>query len=184
MRITPWCALLIAGACAPNRPPGSPVIRDATAVNASFGRTWDAVIDVFAEQNIPIRTMERASGFIAAERTNIAYDTPEDPAYGEQFADCGTVGRIVLIPGSATYNIVVRGDSTRSTVKVTVKYLNHGVDRTRTTTLIARECATRGVFESATEEALSGALRRDGSAARPSPSTAGDRCDARTQSAT
>jgi hypothetical protein len=47
------------------KPP--PVVREQTAVAASFGRTWDAVIDHFAERNISIRTMERSSGFIAAE---------------------------------------------------------------------------------------------------------------------
>ena len=136
------------------RPPGAAVLREPTTVNASFGRTWDAVIDVFAEENISIRTIERASGFIAAERTSIAYDTREDEAYGERLADCGTFGPIRLMPRSASYNIVVRGDSTRSTVRVTVKYLNYGADRTRMVAQNERECSTRGVFEATTEESV------------------------------
>ncbi|MGH9897071.1 MAG: hypothetical protein ACREA0_34765, partial [bacterium] len=55
------------------QPPAPPMPRDATEVTASFGRTWDAVIDEFADRNIPIRTIERASGLIATELLSISY---------------------------------------------------------------------------------------------------------------
>jgi hypothetical protein len=49
-------------ACAPPyQPPAPSGARAPTEVLTSFGRTWDGVIDVFAEENIPISTMERAS---------------------------------------------------------------------------------------------------------------------------
>src|SRR5438132_5697412 len=56
--------------------------RSPTYVAASFAKTWDAVIDVFAERNIPLRTLDRSSGFAA---------TDELGADGSaRWADCGS----------------------------------------------------------------------------------------------
>jgi len=56
-------------------------------VTSSFGRAWDAVIDVFAEANTPIRTMERASGFIAAELATIPVYTSAQRTFAHSLAD-------------------------------------------------------------------------------------------------
>lgn len=159
--MTPLCYALALGACYKPVPPGAAVTHDVTPVTASFGRTWDAVIDVFAAKNIPIKAMERASGFISAEQASIPLQTREEADYALTLADCGSVGRIQLIPATATYNVVVRGDSARSTVNVSVKYLNYGARApamagrgTNTMSPMARECATRGVFEGETEAAI------------------------------
>jgi len=85
-------------------------------VTSSFGRAWDAVIDVFAEANTPIRTMERASGFIATELATIPVYTSAQRTFAHSLADCGYRGEAVYVPTSAFYNIVVRGDSAHSTV--------------------------------------------------------------------
>lgn len=107
---------LILAACAPARGPDAPVSVEPTPVNASFGRTWDTVIDLFAEDNIAISTLDRASGFIVAER---ALATKADSA----FADCGfAIMNQRFTPGSAKYNIVVRGDSGKSTVRTNVRW--------------------------------------------------------------
>jgi hypothetical protein len=45
-------ALLLAG-CFKYQPPAPPTPRDATLVSASMGRTWDAVIDMFAATRRP-----------------------------------------------------------------------------------------------------------------------------------
>jgi hypothetical protein len=128
-------------ACAPFEPPAPPSPRIATEVAASFGKTWDAVIDVFAEQNIAIRTMERASGFIAAEVSMVAGDSVAKEN-GHPYADCGKRGADLLMPTAAAYNVVVRGDSAKSTVRATVRFTN--VSSTA-------ECSTRGVWETAFE---------------------------------
>src|SRR3712207_1620493 len=106
-----WFALFMVpvAACA-TMPAPPPPPRPATEVAAPFGRTWDAVIDEFAAQNIPIRTMERASGFIATEQLSV-------PRSSEKYADCGTDVAVPLVPHRATYNVLVRGDSTRSSAK-------------------------------------------------------------------
>ena len=102
--------------------------RAATPINASVGKTWDAVIDLFAERNIPIRTMERASGFIAAEPALVAMKD------GARWADCGGALGVKLGAERATYNVLVRGDSTHATVRATVLWERTG----------DQGCTTRG----------------------------------------
>jgi hypothetical protein len=85
------------------------------AVQASFGKTWDAVIDVFASENMSIQTLDRSSGLIVpAEALYTSADT-----LALRWADCGTetLGRPV-VPARGRFNVVVRGDSARSTVQV------------------------------------------------------------------
>src|SRR5687768_9485299 len=79
-------------------PPAAP--REAKPVGASFNRTWDAVIERFAEDNIPIRTAERTSGFLATAPMAVPASMNADA----DWADCGTapfIGR--LYPTAASY---------------------------------------------------------------------------------
>jgi hypothetical protein len=108
-----FAVLLIA--CATHNPPAPPAPREATDVRASAARTWDAVIDLFAERNIPIRTIERASGIVATGQLTVG---PE----GRKWADCGTQPSDTLRPNAAIYNVLVRGDSISSKVKATVRW--------------------------------------------------------------
>jgi hypothetical protein len=87
-----------------------------------MGQTWDAVIDLFALRNIPIRTIERASGIIATEGLRVG---PEGILWGY----CGKKGRAEYYPTTAIYNVLVRGDSTNSTVRTTVRWSHIDVDR-------------------------------------------------------
>src|SRR5437667_10539466 len=56
--------------------------RSPTYVASSFAKTWDAVIDVFSERNIPLRTLDRSSGFAATDELG-----DDRSARG---ADCGS----------------------------------------------------------------------------------------------
>lgn len=112
--------------------PATAPTREAAPVNASIGKTWDAVIDLFAEQNIPIRNMERASGFIAAEPALVTR------ADGEKWSDCGGALGVKLGATRATYNVLVRGDSSHATVRTTVLWERPGT---------SQACTTRGVWE-------------------------------------
>lgn len=120
--------------------------RQPTSVAASFGQTWDAAIDIFAAHNIPIKTLDRSSGLIVAEQSRVG---PSDVA---KFADCGKRLMAVVTagvtgdvgPARADYNVLVRGDSTRATVRVTAHFTEHS----------GRRCTTRGVFESEVEAAV------------------------------
>jgi hypothetical protein len=133
--MTPLCYAIIACAvpgCA-TMPPAQ-VERPVTSVSASFGRTWDAVIDAFAAKNIPIKTMERASGFISADAASVF---PVDAA---GWADCGKALGVRFFANRASYNVTVRGDSTRSTVRVTATWSANST-----------QCTSTGVWESERE---------------------------------
>jgi hypothetical protein len=136
--------------CTTYRPPPPPAPREATHVYASLGRTWDAVINEFAVRDIPIRAIEKASGLIVTDQLSVGRE-------GYRWADCGLTGGgssdyqkpplpvgpsepapESLGPTHATYNVLVRGDSLKSIVKATVRWVhnrkecatNHGWERT------------------------------------------------------
>ncbi|HKG91445.1 MAG TPA: hypothetical protein VKA84_06135 [Gemmatimonadaceae bacterium] len=130
-------------ACVPPQPPAPPVERSTTTVAASFGQTWDAVIDWFATKNIPIRNVERASGLIVAEPMKMGLGLRE--AHTQKFADCGTDFMGTRgVPTDAIYNVLVRGDSAQSTVRMTVRYVAADASTTKT-------CSTMGTFETEAE---------------------------------
>jgi len=130
--------LLTLGACSFVPPSTIATPRAPAPIAASFARTWNAVIDVFADKNIPIRTIDRASGFIATDALSAAgSDTT--------WADCGT-GPLggTLRPTLATYNVLVRSDSAASTVHVTVTW----------SSVAGGQCVTRGVWEGELEQLI------------------------------
>jgi len=121
-------------------PPAPPAPHTAVAVNAPFGKTWDAVIDVFAARNIAIKTLDRSSGLIVAEPQTVAASDARD------LADCGTALGIPLRADAATWNILVRGDSTHATVRATVRFIQSGT--------VVHDCSSRGVWETALETSV------------------------------
>jgi hypothetical protein len=133
-------ALLILSLAACITPPAPPAPRSGTPVSASFGRTWDATIDTFAERGISIETLDRSSGLIVpAGRT---YAPGRDAAEMMKYADCGGSRPIGgFLPYSVKYNVIVRGDSARSNVQVRAFYRTEkGLD-----------CSSKGLFESEAE---------------------------------
>lgn len=119
-------------ACAP--PPPAPPLAPA-GIAASVGKTWNTVIDVLSESNIPVKTLDKSSGYIMAEVASV-HILDED-----KYADCGSFLASLGAEGPmiARYNILVRGDSTTSTVKVTAAFTKTG----KTT----HECSSKRVFE-------------------------------------
>lgn len=145
--------LLLGGCFPPYVPPTvAPVSRVGTEVAASFGKVWDAVIDVFSERNIGIKTLDRSSGLIVAENASVRVED------GKAWADCGTlpgaspksIAVASLNPTIARYNILVRGDSTRTTVKATVQFSAPDMRPWAGTD----ECQSRGVWEQGIEEQI------------------------------
>ena len=130
----PLAFALLCAACSSYRAPQPPVPRDATHVQGSAGQTWDAVVDLFAAKDIPIRTSERAFGFVATE--DLAVGTE-----GQGWADCGTLNAVHVGPEHAIYNVLVRGDSLSSSVKATVRWTYMAAKRGMI------ECSTSYVWE-------------------------------------
>jgi hypothetical protein len=134
--------LLISG-CAQPRPPAPSPVREETVVNAGFAGTWDATIDHFAEDNIPISTIDRASGFIATTRLAV------DRGTAAMASDCGSgqglAAGIRVVATQAIYNVLVRGDEESSTVRVTASWSNPEA---------SWACTTTGVWETEMEGAI------------------------------
>jgi len=154
-----WFLIVGTSACGGYyRPAGQPAPSQGTAVQASFGTTWDAVIDVFAEQGIPITTLERASGLIVAGAvpvdvrrarvTSPMRRAPSQPTPEEQsWADCGEVSGWRFFPDRANFSVVVRGDSVQSTIKVHARWWIAAIKDE-----VPPRCVTRGVWESGFEQ--------------------------------
>lgn len=121
------------------RPPAPAPVRAATSVEASFDKTWNAAIDQLADANIPIATTEKASGVIVAYPLSVPW---EDRF---KWADCGVNGAGNQVPAvSVIYNVLVRGDTAQSTVKVTASWFTN----TR------QKCSTKGGWETEAEKAI------------------------------
>lgn len=157
--VLPAAALVASLGCGYKAPTPPPSPRNATEVTASFGRTWDAVVDEFADRNIPIRTIERASGLVATELLTILHDARSE-------ADCGTFNGRALSPTHAIYNVVVRGDSARATVKATTRWVRVNKDASIT-------CETTHRWEGALEERIKGRAERP-LLFRSAPDTSGE----------
>lgn len=125
--------IVAAAGCMP-APPAPPAPRTAMPVSASFGKTWDAVIDLFATRNIAIKTVNRSSGLIVAEPQTVS-------SADESLADCGqNIYHQQFRPSEAFWNVLVRGDSVSSTVRASVRFVS--------ATSIAKECSSKGTWES------------------------------------
>jgi hypothetical protein len=124
---------LLTFGCVGTAPVISETPRPPLEVQAPFAKTWDAVIERFADRLIPITTIDRSSGFIAA-------GTLRTPSYADAWADCGRdPQRVPYVPASVTYNVLVRGDSMTSTVRVTALWLPPSTAQFR--------CVSTGVWE-------------------------------------
>lgn len=137
-------------------PPPPPTPREATSVSASFGKTWDAAIDVFGERDLSIRTIDRSSGLLIPSD----YLFP-DTERRSQYANCGKAFGNDILPTVAHFNVIVRGDSSRATVRVRAFY-----DHSKSVRLsgdVQRDvgsCTSTGQFETELESAI--AARAEG----------------------
>lgn len=135
-------ALVIAMALAGCATPGQATqFNNSRAVNLSFDAAWDKTVSYFAENNIPIRTLEKDSGLIVAETASLP------GAQLQQLADCGTAGRGQ--PGTASYNVFVRDLQTQGvTVQINATFTQ--VYRDIWTGQNAQsQCFSKGVLENA-----------------------------------
>jgi hypothetical protein len=113
--------------------------------DAGFERVWQATVRTFAEDAIPIKTIDKESGVIVS-----------GPITGKIGAhlDCGRVRTflwedVVSGSGQGTFNVLVKGDTTVSRVRVNAYW---------TTLYASRDLAGRAVFELPIECASFGVL--------------------------
>lgn len=71
-------------------------------ITADFDTTWESVIGYFAENNIPIATVEKDSGLIVAR--NEQFPVSET----KKIASCGSGGLTTPVSGVLSVNVFVR----------------------------------------------------------------------------
>jgi hypothetical protein len=121
---------LAASATAPTK---HAVTTTATA-DASYDKTWEALIDLFAERQWPIVTIAKDSGIITTDWLKL---TKEDDSY----ADCGRGAPLADDFGLAVrFNVRLKSDGASSTVTV-----NAGFRRARSSGTV--DCYSTGAVE-------------------------------------
>jgi hypothetical protein len=130
--------------------------RAGATIDAPLDRVWDAAIDWVGENNIAIRTLERASGFISTEPLYLGGGFS-----AKQWADCGKWVNEEVGAREVQLNILVRGDSARATLRVQPRFTStYGFAQTQ----FPANCISRGVVEQLIEDFV-----RTRSSAKTSP---------------
>ncbi len=157
-RVVLIAALMCTVGCPSRRHRRHRLPHNAIDIGASFGRTWDAVIDEFARSNIPIKTIDRSSGLIATDALKVG------PSLGDA-ADCGKDAIVgPVYPTDATYNALVRGDSSRtSLLQITVRWIRVGKSRVLgDRSIVNEECSTRATWEMSLQQKIKQAAEAKG----------------------
>jgi len=131
--------------------PTTPIARTASS-GAGFDATWSAVVDVFADHNWAITTIDKASGIIATDWMNAGAD-------GERFADCGSAPMLHEDPIEARFNVRVKGDAADATMTVNVSFRRTRSLPDRTDSHVV-QCNTRGVVEALIQDEALATARR------------------------
>ena len=104
------CLILMACASAPV----ARQIQNSFPVDKDFDTTWQAVIETFAELNLPIMNMEKASGLITTDWIKL-----DDP----QASDCGKMGMMSSEVGRRVkFNVFVKRVGNVSEMKVNAMF--------------------------------------------------------------
>jgi hypothetical protein len=129
-----FLGILLLSACA-GTAPQIHQFENKEIIENSFDKIWSAVIETFAEKNISIATMEKASGFIATEPTkfsSIYADCGATPL-GIEFATLGPWGK---------FNVFIKELSEKKySIMVTVNY------HVATDNIYYKECTSTGNLE-------------------------------------
>lgn len=129
-------ALLIS-ACA-TAPKHHEIYNDDT-INRSFDQVWTALIEVMAEFNLGIATIEKDSGIIATDWIDY-YGTKND-----QFCDCGGLGLGIEKKRIGKFNVFIKAlneETTMITVNSTFNQTYEMMD-----TMFERNCVSCGMLE-------------------------------------
>ena len=115
---------------------------------ASFGDTWDAIIEVMGENSWPIDNMERASGFVSTDWmiNNIAGSV-----------DCGSPPLLYVERNRQIgWNIVARESANGTTITINVRArAEHHFEGS----IIEVRCESRGIVEALIRDGITAITR-------------------------
>ena len=136
------------------KPPTTYSFENTRLYGLEFEAVWDKVVEWFVKSNVPIKSMEKGSGFIATE-----YDL--DVRSYQQYCDCGKSGLYQsLSEPVGNLNVLVRteGDSVKVTISSSFKSRltttdMQGENPTHNTAI----CTSKGVVERSILDYIGGA---------------------------
>ncbi|CAM9359199.1 unnamed protein product [Ectocarpus sp. 12 AP-2014] len=157
--LTAISAMLLAGCAGPSyQPPSSQEKNFTQSYNADFDKVWEATVDWFAINNIPIKNIEKDSGIIGS-----------DYSLGSSYTqvDCG-----VISPGDmhvmydqtvvANINVLVRETSSGANVQPNVfgngTFMIRDVLNNIPKTMRADRCVSTGELENSLHRHLSSSI--------------------------
>jgi len=119
--------------------PKQHLIANEKKISSDFDNVWQAVVSFFAENNIPIKTIEKASGLLMAE----------SQVFPENWIDCGKAGMFELrTTPTGVFNVYVRdlGDGSID-VQINSSYQCIRWDTYNNRSLGSMACYSTGIFE-------------------------------------
>jgi len=98
--------------------PAPRTVVNAFPIDQPFDPVWQAVIETFADMNLPILNMEKASGLITTDWIRFPYEGREDG-----YCDCGGLGANAEVDRSGCFNVFVKRSSDSSCdIKINVRF--------------------------------------------------------------
>jgi len=140
-------------------------VREVT-IAVPFENTWQALIDVFAQNQIPIRTIDRSSGLLVADPLRFNLRNFSSSYTGKMgslvtsdylYADCGNASTVKYNPTFARFNAQVRQRGDSSVLRVNVSYeWTPGTDFERSieSQVERKVCISTGKWESEIIDAI------------------------------
>ena len=96
-------------------PPKLHTFEDSAVFSAPYDDVWSAVIETFADLNLPIDNMEKASGLITTDWISFT-------GTGKDYCDCGGAGISTVLSTEGRFNVFVRDEESSVRVKVNTTY--------------------------------------------------------------
>lgn len=125
-------------------PPSHPTVANTFTLDASFETVWTAVIETFADLNIPIDNLEKASGLITTDWLSM-----------KEYGDCGAFQGGLAGPDpkrvpaeEGKFNVFVKSEGEKVTMKI------NSIFRRQTASSTRFECASTGLLEQRMEELI------------------------------
>lgn len=116
--------------------PKQHLIANEKGFDREYDHVWTAVVQFFAENNVPIKTLEKVSGLIAAESQSF----PKD------WSDCGSPGLLSQQGPYGTFNVFVK-QAPQERVSVTVNCQFWCERKFSSDPWTRSECSSTGKFE-------------------------------------
>ena len=140
------CLALIS--CVGSPAPAQYQFDNSRSFDASMGDVWEAIIEFFAANNLPISMIERDSGLIVLDDLRFSSDEEFN-----QYADCGVaagdMGNLRQDSGIGNMNLFIRERSTGN-AEVSVNTRFHLLREVQTNMYLSKwfECVSTGALES------------------------------------